>query len=485
MHTRHRTWLTLLTSLLLLTSTLPLTASSATATSQDAITCHSPRTDVPIGQPWSVPKDEAIANTTIQRKTDSQIQFTYHDLDPEDAPFDLLFPTWMVEAGIRIESAHGFDVQRTPTSISLMWNSSVKNPSFVLVTTQHRSTGVEDAGFAIQPQWAFIPYPDTGKTNYSLAPTQQGYIGDQFALLGSYDRYHQAVGCHDIELIVPTALDTKESPSEIIASLATAAREVDTDWYYETVRVFAVGPPVRRGGRAFIHEVWANVNATFEPEHVRRGSYRYPPRMVLGNTWLHEYMHTRQRWTWNATVAENASWLTEASATYYMISETERQGRMSACNETAYWNRLNTSLTRFDKSMQLTKRESYQFDALGSGDYTQGAYVLAALDARIREATNGEKALEDVLYRLNKQERVTHASFRKAVVAVGGDKMGPWVDRHIAGSAVPSPPPEEKWDCRWDILTRTRDGKAVGITLALVIIYAGIVAIGRARNRDP
>ena len=484
MQTRRNSGITLIAALLILTTTLPLASSPVTATSQEPITCHSPRVNIPIGHPWSVPANEAIVNVTIERENESRIRFTYHDLDSGDTPYTPFFPTWMVEAGIQIDSTHGFEVQRTPTSISLMWNSSVENPSFVLATSQRRSAGVEDAGFAIQPQWAFIPYPDTGKTNYSLASSQQGYIGDQFVLLGPYNKYHRAVGCHDIELLIPTALDTKESPSEIIDSLATAAREIETGWYYDTVRVFAVGPPVRRGGRAFNHEVWANVNATFEPEHVRKGSYQYPPRIVLANTWLHEYMHTRQRWVWNTTVAENASWLTEASATYYMISETERQGRMTACNETQYWDHLNTSLTTFDRSMQLTKWESYHFGAFGSGDYTRGAYVLAALDVRIRETTNGEKSLEDVLDRLNQQDRVTHASFRKAVIAVGGEQMGPWVDHYVAGSAVPPSPSEDKWDCRWDTLTQTRDGKAIGITFALVIVYVGIVVAGRACNRD-
>jgi len=103
---------------------------------------------------------------------------------------------------------------------------------------------------------------------------------------------------------------------------------------------------------------------------------------------------------------------------------------MIACNETAYWTRLNKSLTFGENSMELTERESYQSR---SGDYTYGASVLAALDAKLREETNGERSLEDVLSQLNQQEQVTHASFRDTVVDVGGQQMGPWVDRYVAG----------------------------------------------------
>jgi hypothetical protein len=430
METPSSHWVTIFATLLILTSTLPLISIPATATTQDTIECHSPRPDIPIGHSWSVDEDDANVNATIRQINGSQIQYTYHDLEPSDAPYGPFFPTWMVDAGIRVDSAQGFDVHRRPNSISLTWNTSVTNPSFTLTTTRQRSAGVEDAGFAIQPEWAFVPYPNTAKTNYSLQTSQQGYTGDQFALLGRYDKYQREIGCHDIELIIPSALDTKESPSEIADSLETAGREIDAGWYYDTVRVFGVGPPVRRGGRAYNHEVWANVDASFEPEHVERGSLRYPPRNVLANTWLHEYVHTRQRWITNTTVELNASWLTEASATYYSIAETERQGRMIACNETAYWTRLNKSLTFGENSMELTERESYQSR---SGDYTYGASVLAALDAKLREETNGERSLEDVLSQLNQQEQVTHASFRDTVVDVGGQQMGPWVDRYVAG----------------------------------------------------
>lgn len=124
-------------------------------------------------------------------------------------------------------------------------------------------------------------------------------------------------------------------------------------------------------------------------------------------------------------------------AQYYAIAETERQGRMRAYDEWRYWQRLNRSLRLSKPQTSLTNSSTSDFRY---EEYTRGAFLLAALDAKIRAETYGQKSLIDVFYRLNMMSEVNHTTFRRVVVDVGGRDMGPWVDRYIAGTDVPQAP---------------------------------------------
>ena len=446
-------------------------AAGATAPSS-ADSCRAPIQDIPFNRGVSVPASEAAVNATVARINDTAIRFTYHDLDADEDGFGPGLPTWLYELGIRVRSADGFQVDRTKYGATLMWNTSVAIPTVTYTTGVRRGgVGFDDVGAAIQPEWAFLPLPQHSRpTNISLASGQPGIVGDQVLLLGEYTMYHRSVGCHDIELYIPDALDTVESPTAIADSLEETARNLNVGWRYDTVRVYGVGAPVRLGGRAFTHEVWVHVNSTFKPKSSR--GIRYPPQLVPANVWVHEYVHTRERWAWNSSVSSDAQWLTEAIPSYYMIAETERQGRMRAYNETRYWMRLNESLRLGDNRMNLTNRSTYQRE---QGAYSRGAFVLAAIDAEIRSQTGGKKSLKDVFRRLNQQDEVTQSSFRRAVIEVGGEEMGPWVDRYIGGTDVP-PAPDIPLEVYLEHIPRRRDYQAaVGMIMISVLAAVGAI----------
>lgn len=442
------------------------------AASQSQVTnCQNPIHDIPLGHGYSVPKSAAEVNATATRVNTSAVRITYHDLDSADRNFGPSVPTWLFELGVRVSSAEGFRIDRTENSASLVWIGSKSTPSVTLTTVDRRSGGgFDEAGASIQSGWGFLPLPDhSHPTNVSLAAGQPGFVGDQVLLFGNYSVHRRSVGCHDIELYLPDELNTTERGTEIADSLEGAARNLDVGWRYETVRVFGVGQPIRRGGKAFTHEVWVNVDSQFAPAHPE--GLAYSPRLVSTNVWIHEYVHTRERWTTNTSVSIEASWLTEAMASYYMVAETERQGRMQAYDEMLYWERLNQSLRAGSKQMNLTNRSTYR-DV--QGDYTRGAYVLAALDDELRTRSGGTRSLEDVFYRLNQQEEVNHSSFRRAVVEVGGEDMGPWVDRYVAGTAVP-PAPGIPLEVYFERLPYQRD---LQIAAALIVfIVVGFIAI--------
>jgi hypothetical protein len=327
-------------------------------------------------------------------------------------------------------------LNRGERGASLIWDESVAEPSVTFTTaTSGELRGVDRTGAVIESEWAFIPLPPHSHSiNATIDERTAGFVGDQVLLFGEYSMYERSVGCQSIKLYIPESTDPAEPPNEIADSLEQTADQLDVGGKYEVVRLFGVDDPARVGGRTFTHEAWVHVDSEFTPEHT--SGIQYPPRLIPVNTWTHEYVHTRQQWVMNGSTASNSSWLTEAVPSYYMVSETARQNRMQVYNETRYWERLNESLHLNDQ-MVLTDPGTFQRQ---QGDYTRGAYIIAALDAEIQSQTGGEKSFDDVFKRLNEQEETTHTSFKRAVVEVGGDEMEPWIDRYVDGNETPPAP---------------------------------------------
>lgn len=428
--------------------------------------CRAVDPDIPVNRAHNVPANESVANVTVERVGPEAIRFTYHDLDGASADYGPSLPAWLQEMGVRVDSASGFAVYRSANGTRLVHKQSADRPQVTVVTEP--TTGgpsIDSAGAAITPEWAFVPLPPhTAPTNVSLAPGQPGVVGDQVLLLGPHRTVRREVGCQDIVVHVPTAVDAALDPAAVADSLAAASRSLDVGWRYETVRVFGVGDPIRPGGRAFTHEVWVHAGS---PVALPSRSLRYPPRPVSANTWLHEYLHTRQRWRQNGAIADNASWLTEAIPTYYEVAESVRQGRLSTCTAVAHWRRVNASLHRGPKTMNLTQPRTYR---QREGDYTRGAYVLAALDWQIQTRTGGLRSLADVWRRLNDRRNVTAADVEAAVVATAGPGIRPWLDRYVSGTAIP-PPPTVPLRC-------PRGSTGLGpIQFGVLAILAGVVAV--------
>ena len=448
---------------------------TATSSPSESI-CQDPSQDIPIQNGQSIPADEASITASFSHINDSAIRVSYSGLNSTQDDFGPDLPTWLYDLGLRVRSTEGFTVHQSDQGVSAIWDESVPEPSIVFTTTApSESAGLDDAGAVIQSEWAFFPLPPhSHPVNASIESSSSGFVGDQMLLFGEYTTYERAVECHDIEIYIPDAVEPAEPPNKIADSLAETAEHLEVGWKYETVRLYGIGGPTKVGGRAFTHEAWVHVDSSFTPEDVTGA--QYPPRLVSVNVWTHEYIHTRQRWVTNQSVVLNSSWLTEAIASYYMVSETARQDRMSAYNETRYWARLNQSI-RLDNRMVLTDPDTYQ---PYSGDYTRGAYIIAALDAEIRSQTGGEKSFDDVFWRLNQQEQITHASFRQAVIEVGGDELGPWMDRYVSGNETP-PAPDPPLSIYWELLLLRADYQYLALMIGGLSVITFIALYNRYR----
>lgn len=428
--------------------------------------CQAPGPDLDDARAHNPPANESAANVSVERVSATAIQLTYNDLDGIPGDYGVSLPPWLREMGVRVNAASGFAIYRSANGTDLVLKESASSPQVTVVTEPTAAgSGVDSAGAAITDDWAFVPLPPhTAPTNVSLAAGQPGVVGDQVLLLGTHRTATRQVGCQDVVVHVPTALESHADPERIADSLAAASRDLDVGWRYERVRAFGVGDPIGPGGRTFTHEIW--VRAGTEVGLPEREA-RFPPRPVAADTWLHQIQHTRQRWVWNGTVSRNASWLSEALASYYDVQQSVHQGRLSACNATVHWNRLNASLHRGPGTMNLTAPRTYQHRA---GAYTRGSFVLAALDQRIRSRTAGTRSLAHVWRRLNERRNVTARSFRDAVVATAGPGIDPWLDRYVAGTAVPSPP-ATPLECVGG------SGELGPVKFGLLAAFAGLVAV--------
>lgn len=149
------------------------------------------------------------------------------------------------------------------------------------------------------------------------------------------------------------------------------------------------------------------------------------------SVYVHEYAHTRQRY--NET--DRMDWFDEASASYYdaLLS-------------------LHAGYQNYDEFRHYVTSEEYADAVLanpdrpGQADYDKGARVLAALDAKLRQSTDGAATLEDVWRRMNEHDgAVTYADFKAIVADVAGTNMDDWLDRYVTTDAVPDIPQDRQW----------------------------------------
>lgn len=451
----------------LLTVALASPGPATTQAQSNADSCLDPRSDIALQNGVSVPRSEAnvTGRLTYNRRTQT-LTITYRNLSAnEDFWVDLT--TTHYNRGVRIVNATGFANLSSDVGYSFRWDGETPQPQVTLTVIGQAGSQREDHEYAATPQWGFFPVPShSPATNLSF--TGEGFVGDQFILAGPNTVYTASAGCQNIRLMVPQAADLSESPRSIVNSLATASRQFDVGPRYSYVNAYAVTEPIRRGGAAETHEFWVHDSATFDI------STEYWGGVIPANTWLHEYSHTRQLFAVNSSVrlGDQMQWFTEASASYYAVELTTRQQYAGPCEYTRYfWNVSRTRMGRVVLSNQSRWGPNDQ------GQYRKGAVVLSALDQRIRNETNGQRTLDDVVYRMNTHNgTVTYTDFKQIVESVAGTSLDAWLDARITTSTYPEPG-LRKNACRWHLtiqqLLYTNKGRAILAMAALIVIAAG------------
>jgi len=295
-----------------------------------------------------------------------------------------------------------------------------------------RGAGIDaDAGlsFADAGPWAIVPVPSfsTGwswrgeDVDVSLRGETrvagEGVVGDAIAYLGPARQYERRAAGQNLVLVVPAAASLSATPNGILDALAAAAELRIGARDERTVTIAApVGPNWGPAGLQYgENAAWVRADERLD---------------TASNTWIHEYVHTRQAFAPNAS----ARWLMEGGARYYAA-------RVA----------LDENLIPFDAFHRALDRggdEQYADVVLADpatwtegAQYAKGALVAGEIDRRLRGSTDGGAPLDSVLARLNaahnREKPLTAAAFVDEVAAGSASVREP-ARRYTRTDAVPA-----------------------------------------------
>ncbi|MFD1644758.1 hypothetical protein [Haloarchaeobius litoreus] len=265
---------------------------------------------------------------------------------------------------------------------------------------------------------------------------EDAVFGTQMAFLGGYERYEHTADGRNLTLVVPDAATVAEGQATVFESVSFAMDELYVAGSERDIRLFVAPDPIRRGGiQAGPTDLWVHEDMQAE---------------TADNVWVHEYLHTRQRFAPNSEMR----WFTEASAEYYAALLTYREGRIDF---DAFHDAVSTDR---DADSVLVNDIHWTSDY---APYSKGSRVLAGLDAQIRRGSGGNYSLADVFYLVNSHRGgVTYYDLREYVVAAGGESAGEWLDEYARTESVPEIPDNASL---YDSPTRPeRDADGDGLT---------------------
>jgi hypothetical protein len=291
----------------------------------------------------------------------------------------------------------GFDRQDG----KLVWredDQSTRTPTTTFTISVNETTDDGSPKYVDTGDWALIKRPSLASVSYSYYTNQgepsitrtnvtagSGVAANAMVYMGDYEMTNRSDHGQEFRLVVPEAATLTEEKSDIFDTVTAASNDLRVGNRDETVTMFAAPTSVpwgvaglQRGESAFYT--------------VANRSVRDPD-----NTWVHEYVHTRQ--AFNTT--ETTKWFIEASAEYYAAQLTLQQERIE--------------FEEFSDSMSVGANRRYDDVVLANPDswtdsanYEKGGLVAGDLDRRIRVASDSSASLQTVFQRFNSRSSKTN-----------------------------------------------------------------------------
>ena len=339
-------------------------------------------------------------------------------------------------AGSRtLVDANGFEERQ---SGRWLWNGETERPSLTFEVSVNRSgptfeglAWVDAGDWALaRPRTAFAYRNDSTRWRYSWRDTgsvdrrthleNQGTVGSSMVYLGPHETTRANVTGGSLRVVEPAAANASNT-DRAVRSIQRASTQLRVGARDSEVTVFVAPAPLRDGGlavegRSGRQDVWVSDRTPVAPPD---------------NTWLHEYVHTRQ----SLGLGPGMRWFREASATYYAGLLSVRQGLDGRDGYRAF---LDTLRDHESGRVTLSNRSDWHSDYT---PYSKGTRTLATLDARIRDDTDGNRTLQDVFRQMNRKNgTVTYDDFKGMVANVSGSNHDEWLDDHVAGTAAVSVP---------------------------------------------
>lgn len=296
--------------------------------------------------------------------------------------------------------------------------------------------------------WAILRYPPinlswqyTGAdvaVSYEYGVRGEGVTSSDGSLvyLGPHREQRFRGGGQQFRLAVPDAASPAGSLADVRETLCHAAAHLDVGGRDDEVVAVAAPSDVNWGAGGL--QSGANGFWALDSSRIDRAT----------NTWVHEYIHTRQEWERD----ESTDWLVEGTTEYYAALLTFRQGRISF---DAFHRHVAT-----DQHAESVLVDPGRWTS-PNAHYTKGRRVTAALDATIRRATDGDRTFQDAFRLINRLDgRFTHDDLRNVLDCVVGRDFEEWLSKYIEGARVPPVPDDEA--CFVGDATPTETGETGG-----------------------
>jgi len=267
----------------------------------------------------------------------------------------------------------------------------------------------------IQAGWSWRGGGRVGLTR-AVETVREGIASDGLVYLGAHDVRSRTAHGQTFRLVVPDRATLVESPGRILDSLTAASDQLRVGDRDENVLVIAAPTTaVEWGVRGLQYGdggMWVRDSEPLDtPE----------------NTWIHEYVHSRQDYE----AAADAQWTVEAMATYYAALLALEQDRTD----------FAAVRTALERGRQPPQSEAVLADPsswANAANYWKGMLVAGDIDRRIRLASDGTWSLQRVFSELNARgEPVDGAAFLSAVERAGSPAVRDAAERFATTSATP------------------------------------------------
>ena len=280
--------------------------------------------------------------------------------------------------------------------------------------------------FVVADEWALVRTPGIGisweTTDRGSSVVRNNVVdGDgiastHIAYLGLYEEHTGAAAGQEFRLVVPEAADLREDPEDIIETLESASERLAIG--ERDSGVFVVAAPTGE------HR-WA-------PAGLQRGDggdmwvRDAEPLGTNRDTWVHEYVHTRQQYTLTA----ETRWTIEGMADYYAALLSYESGAIAY---DAFRDRLEEGAADEYADVRLADPATWE---VTDADYDRGMLVFAHLDLLLR--TEADASIDGVLAGVNDREReLTQRRFLNAIEAAGGSDIRAAAERYAETTDVP------------------------------------------------
>ncbi len=268
--------------------------------------------------------------------------------------------------------------------------------------------------------WALVRRPPVATPGYTYrgdnpgvtvrnVTAGEGVIGQGLVYLGPHETVERTARGQRLRLVVPGAASLAADREDILDSVAEASDRLRVGDRDSTVLMIAAPTTVS----------WGQLGL----QTGQRDFYVLADQPVdrPDNTWVHEYVHTRQ----DFESTDGTEWLYEATAEYYAGQLNLEQHRTDYSSFREY---LGRGTRQQFSSVRLVDPGTWKRNA---GNYLKGALVAGELDRRLRLATDSEATFQDVFRRMNRQSSpVSHSEFLGFVRSAGGSRVADTAGRY-------------------------------------------------------